>query len=557
MTSVPGIFAAGDMSRGQSLIVWAIAEGREAARGVDKLPDGRDRSGLIRTTLAAMGLSSWLESTVDSRQSTAPESAAAEVDVRTDPFPSAPRREPLSLSTPNCRLSTVDCRLPRGLPWAFLGLLAVLILAGRVEASPVVLISVDGMLPAYYLEPDTLGLRVPNMRALVREGVALAAPPASCPVSPFPAHTTMVTGVNPNRHGINNNSMFDPDGTLGGGWNWYYDDVKVPTLFSRARDAGLRGGVGHLAGHRGRARRPEPAGHVPGAHPARGQEPDRAHPQRRPGRRCWPTCCPGPSRCINLRDDMRVKVAVRFAREQPDFLAVHFLELDEAQHKFGPRSPEALAMIERIDGHLGTLFDELRAIGRWDETTVVLVSDHGFLPVKSQIQLSSLLRTLGLLQVDAQGNLVSWRALVAPASGSAGIVLHPKATADDRRKVDDAVKLLLANPAYGVARAYRGAELTATGGFAGAYVVLDAQPGFMFVRGGETMPLIGPSTAHGRPRLRPPPPRDARPFVIKGPRSAAASRIGLVRLLDVAPTIAKVLGVDLGKVEGRVLTEVF
>jgi glutamate synthase (NADPH) small chain len=35
-TSVPGIFAAGDMSRGQSLIVWAIAEGRQAARGVDR-----------------------------------------------------------------------------------------------------------------------------------------------------------------------------------------------------------------------------------------------------------------------------------------------------------------------------------------------------------------------------------------------------------------------------------------------------------------------------------------------------------------------------------------
>jgi glutamate synthase (NADPH/NADH) small chain len=36
MTSVPGVFSAGDMSRGQSLIVWAIAEGRQAARGVDK-----------------------------------------------------------------------------------------------------------------------------------------------------------------------------------------------------------------------------------------------------------------------------------------------------------------------------------------------------------------------------------------------------------------------------------------------------------------------------------------------------------------------------------------
>ncbi len=36
MTSVPGVFTAGDMTRGQSLIVWAIAEGRAAARGVDR-----------------------------------------------------------------------------------------------------------------------------------------------------------------------------------------------------------------------------------------------------------------------------------------------------------------------------------------------------------------------------------------------------------------------------------------------------------------------------------------------------------------------------------------
>jgi glutamate synthase (NADPH/NADH) small chain len=35
-TSVPGVFAAGDVGRGQSLIVWAIAEGRGAAAGVDR-----------------------------------------------------------------------------------------------------------------------------------------------------------------------------------------------------------------------------------------------------------------------------------------------------------------------------------------------------------------------------------------------------------------------------------------------------------------------------------------------------------------------------------------
>jgi glutamate synthase (NADPH/NADH) small chain len=41
MTSVPGIFTAGDMQRGQSLIVWAIAEGRSAARGVDAFLMGK------------------------------------------------------------------------------------------------------------------------------------------------------------------------------------------------------------------------------------------------------------------------------------------------------------------------------------------------------------------------------------------------------------------------------------------------------------------------------------------------------------------------------------
>jgi glutamate synthase (NADPH/NADH) small chain len=54
MTSVPGVFAAGDMQRGQSLIVWAIAEGRSAAAGVDRyLMGGTGLPAPVRSGAAA------------------------------------------------------------------------------------------------------------------------------------------------------------------------------------------------------------------------------------------------------------------------------------------------------------------------------------------------------------------------------------------------------------------------------------------------------------------------------------------------------------------------
>jgi glutamate synthase (NADPH/NADH) small chain len=44
-TNVPGVFTAGDMRRGQSLVVWAIAEGRKAAEGIDRYLSGETAMG--------------------------------------------------------------------------------------------------------------------------------------------------------------------------------------------------------------------------------------------------------------------------------------------------------------------------------------------------------------------------------------------------------------------------------------------------------------------------------------------------------------------------------
>jgi glutamate synthase (NADPH/NADH) small chain len=43
LTSVPGVFACGDMRRGQSLVVWAIREGRQCAHSVDRWLSGESK----------------------------------------------------------------------------------------------------------------------------------------------------------------------------------------------------------------------------------------------------------------------------------------------------------------------------------------------------------------------------------------------------------------------------------------------------------------------------------------------------------------------------------
>jgi len=166
------------------------------------------------------------------------------------------------------------------------------------------------------------------------------------------------------------------------------------------------------------------------------------------------------------------------------------------------------------------------------------------------------LRAMGLVHTDARGKVISWRAMLWPTGGTAAIFLHPEATDADRRKVDDVVRMLISNPAYGVAKAYRGPELAALGGFLGAHVVLEARPSFTFTRAMDAAEIVGKHTGgtHGwnprRPELR-------AAFIVRGPKIRKHVNLGIVRLLDVAPTVARVLGIDMGKVEGRVIGEAF
>ena len=104
---------------------------------------------------------------------------------------------------------------------------------------PVILISIDGMKPEYVLEADVHGLKIPNLRRFVKEGAYSTGVHGVVPTVTYPSHTTIITGVSPAKHGIHANTTFDPLQKNYGGWYWYAEDIKVPTLWDAAADAHL------------------------------------------------------------------------------------------------------------------------------------------------------------------------------------------------------------------------------------------------------------------------------------------------------------------------------
>ncbi len=100
----------------------------------------------------------------------------------------------------------------------------------------VILISIDGLRPEFYLDSE---YPAPILRKLAASGARAQTVEPVFPSNTNPNHATILTGLRPNRHGILFNVHFEPDGTRGG---WYEDasELRAPSLWMWARTAGLR-----------------------------------------------------------------------------------------------------------------------------------------------------------------------------------------------------------------------------------------------------------------------------------------------------------------------------
>jgi predicted AlkP superfamily pyrophosphatase or phosphodiesterase len=420
------------------------------------------------------------------------------------------------------------------------------------ECRAVALISLDG-LPAPVL--DDPAVKLPHLRGLAGRGVRAASLRPVFPTVTWPCHTTLVTGVSPARHGVLGNHVLD---RRSGALVSHYGDrteapVRVEALWDRAAAAGLRSAA--VCWPKTRAAKhladcvPEffdqPLFETLSSRPLWTELRDAGLPVDRYG--AWSEAF----ELAALQDWLSLEVSTHLLRNRPpDLLLLHFLLPDCFQHDHGPGSPEARWALEHVDGLLGRFLDTLAETGRADRTAVVVVGDHGFLPSRAVACPNTVLREVGM----SPGDTTRWRrdreARVVSNGGSAHVYVAPGPDRDARLgRLRDAFGEVPGVAAVLGPDAYPGLGLPALSEdpTQGDLMLLAADDWYFEDRATseEALP-VQYRGSHGHLATDP---RMHSVFVAAGPGVPEGHWIGEASQLDVAPTVAALLGLTLPAAE--------
>lgn len=438
-----------------------------------------------------------------------------------------------------------------------LGLLLLTASAGAAAgqpAAPLVVVSIDGLHPSYVLEADRYGLKIPNLRRLLAEGAHAAAVTGVVPTVTYPSHATLVTGVSPARHGIVANTTFDPLGRNLGGWYWYAEDLRVPTLWDVAAAAGLVTASVDW---------PVTAGarithNIVQYWRTKGADaPDDAKLKRllsTPGLLAEAERVLGPypaGDAYTVEDDRRrTAFNVHLLETRRPRLHLAYLSgLDTEQHETGPGSVKTLAALEEIDALLGQVRAAAEKSGG-GRAIVAVVSDHGHNRTDRELRLNEALRAAGLILLDASGKATAWKAYAWGSGGSAAIHLRDPQDQATRGTVAGILEGLAAGPDAPIQKVLDGAAIRAAGAFPDAAFLVAAKPG---VRIGSRMEgeVLGPVLPGGTHGFLPENADMDASFVVAGPGVPRGRDLGRIDMRDVAPTLAALLGLPLPHAEGR------
>jgi predicted AlkP superfamily pyrophosphatase or phosphodiesterase len=411
----------------------------------------------------------------------------------------------------------------------------------------VVVISIDGFAAFYWTDERA---RLPHLRRLAERGAIATGMEAVFPTTTWPTHVSMVTGVSPRTHGVVANHILNrqtrtAEDLTGDPIYDAPDLLRAPTVYDLAHRAGLRTAAVDWPATRNATTldfnlpffKDQHVFETQTARAVWDELSALGYPMHRQGE--WALL---PKRFH--KDEMVGRVAAHVThRHEPALLLLHFLCVDSFQHLYGPRSPEAYWALEYVDGLIGRFLDSLPDPGL-DQTTVFVVSDHGFLPSNREIRPNVRLRKLG---AQREARFVM--------NHGAGALYRLDA---DPTAVDQLAREIAAME--GVSGMWPATEYEALGLPAPADhhqvadVMFEAAPGYSYGDAADGEDEHGAPKYLGTHGQRPVYADNAAFFLAAGAGIRRDVALGLIRSRDVAPTIAATLNLRMDAVEGTILT---
>jgi predicted AlkP superfamily pyrophosphatase or phosphodiesterase len=407
----------------------------------------------------------------------------------------------------------------------------------------VVIVSIDGLRPDFYLGD----FDAPALRSMAVAGAHAKSVESVYPSSTYPAHATIVTGVRPARHGIYANTTWTEQGSTRN-WHWYAKDLKARTLWEAARDKGLRVAITYWPTSVG-ARADWVLGEI--------WDPDAKETVKRLAASATPGLLAELALAVGIPQEKIAEdraaidgfvsraAAYVFRKYRPNLQFVHLLNVDEVQHRQGPGAAAVREAVRLQDENIARIRQAIEESGAGATTTLLVVGDHGFTSISRNLSPNSLLRDAGFIDVEG-GKVKSWRALIRSSGGSASVYVKDP---NEIPRVKDA--LLAGSAVDGEVRyvVLDRAQLDKLGYNPEAALALEPAEGWALTE------RLGPSTPtvqgnHGQLPTRP---GLQTGFLAEGAgirRGAVIERMGLI---DIAPTVAALLGLEMKGVEGKPL----
>ena len=419
--------------------------------------------------------------------------------------------------------------------------------ADRQKNRVVIVISLDGF-PAYAL--DDPRLPIPTLRKLMLEGTVAAYMRPINPTVTWPNHTAMITGVDASKHQVLFNGLLtwpSPDAPpLIEPWREKDVMVHVPTVYDIAHQAGrTTAQVNWVAIYHAKtidwqfAELPDPNGEIEKAMIAKGIVTKEQLEKFEASSQAW-------------QDEMWTNAALEILeKHQPNLLLFHLLTLDDMNHEYGPMSGASLTAIAFLDSQVKRILDFLQTSGMSNRATLLIVSDHGFRSYKYKIHANVLLRQLGL--ISGQKGQEKAEAWVAAEGGSALVYVANRA-----RKAELIPKLRqLFQSADGVADVYSEADFSQLGlpiseqSKQAPDLVLAAKPDYSF--GNESEGQLVTEAAGGTHGFLNTDPKMRAIFLAWGAGIPSGVHLNSIANVDVAPTIAALLGLEIKQTQGHAI----